>query len=218
MNVRPARAERMPVSEQVSQGRLVCPTTHRRLRIDNQRLLSDAGTSYQLHGGVPIMLEDGERANAYIETRPAMLREYQLVGGEPPRPRQLLPRMKTRLLALGNRGIGVLSHNRRDYRTACSERAARLVLDRAPPDSLCVSIGGGPGRDHPKLVNLNIGPFPNVEVVADAHRLPYADGSVDAIHCEAVLEHLVDPRLAVTEMFRVCRPGAAVYAAPPVMP
>ncbi|MHB8695272.1 MAG: methyltransferase domain-containing protein, partial [Solirubrobacteraceae bacterium] len=46
---------------------------------------------------------------------------------------------------------------------------------------------------------------------------PYADGSVDAIHCEAVLEHLVDPRLAVTEMFRVCRPGAAVYAATPFM-
>jgi predicted SAM-dependent methyltransferase len=34
------------------------------------------------------------------------------------------------------------------------------------------------------------GPFANVDVVADAYALPYATGSVDAVHCEAVLEHL----------------------------
>ena len=58
-------------------------------------------------------------------------------------------------------------------------------------------------REHPSLVNVNIGPFPNVDVVADAHHLPYADASVDAIFCEAVLEHLAQPHEAVKEMFRV---------------
>ena len=86
-----------------------------------------------------------------------------------------------------------------------------------PPDALCVSIGGGPERSHPRLVNLNIGPFPNVDVVADAHRLPYADGCVDAIFCEAVLEHLHTPAQAVAEMFRVLRPRGAVLAVTPFL-
>ena len=72
-------------------------------------------------------------------------------------------------------------------------------------------------REHPSLVNVNIGPFPNVDVVADAHHLPYADASVDAIFCEAVLEHLAQPHEAVKEMFRVCRSGASVYANTPFM-
>ena len=67
-------------------------------------------------------------------------------------------------------------------------------------------------REHPSLVNVNIGPFANVDVVADAHHLPYADASVDAIFCEAVLEHLVQPHEAVKELFRVCRSEASVYA------
>ena len=72
-------------------------------------------------------------------------------------------------------------------------------------------------REHPSLVNVNIGPFPNVDIVADAHHLPYADASVDAIFCEAVLEHLAQPHEAVKEMLRVCRSGASVYANTPFM-
>jgi ubiquinone/menaquinone biosynthesis C-methylase UbiE len=67
------------------------------------------------------------------------------------------------------------------------------------------------------LVNLNIGPFPNVEVVADAHQLPYADNSVDAIFCEAVLEHLSNPFKAVQEMARVLRPGGEAFVATPFL-
>jgi SAM-dependent methyltransferase len=43
------------------------------------------------------------------------------------------------------------------------------------------------------------------------------DASVDAIFCEAVLEHLARPHEAVKEMFRVLRPGASVYANTPFM-
>jgi ubiquinone/menaquinone biosynthesis C-methylase UbiE len=40
---------------------------------------------------------------------------------------------------------------------------------------------------------------------------------VDAIHCEAVLEHLEFPNEAVAEMFRVLRPGGQLFAATPFM-
>ncbi|MFY9820434.1 MAG: class I SAM-dependent methyltransferase [Thermoanaerobaculia bacterium] len=72
-------------------------------------------------------------------------------------------------------------------------------------------------RVHPALVNLNIGAFPNVDVVADAYSLPYADGAVDAFHCEAVLEHLEFPEAAVAEMYRALRPGRLAFIATPFL-
>jgi SAM-dependent methyltransferase len=54
-----------------------------------------------------------------------------------------------------------------------------------------------------------------VDIVADAHKLPYADGSVDHISCLAVLEHLSRPEIAVEEMARVLRPGGLIYLESP---
>jgi SAM-dependent methyltransferase len=46
-----------------------------------------------------------------------------------------------------------------------------------------------------------------VKVVADAHRLPFADGSFDAVYSLQVLEHLSRPWDAAEEVFRVLKPG-----------
>lgn len=80
-----------------------------------------------------------------------------------------------------------------------------------------ISIGGGPSRAHPTLKNLNIALMDNVDVVADACALPFPDDSLWAIHCEAVLEHLELPNLAVEEMHRVLRTGGQVFAATPFL-
>jgi SAM-dependent methyltransferase len=92
--------------------------------------------------------------------------------------------------------------------------ALNAVIESAGP---AFSIGGGPLRTHPRLRNLNLAPFPNVDVVSDAHRLPFSGDSIGALHCEAVLEHLERPERAVAEMFRVLRPGGYVFAATPFL-
>jgi SAM-dependent methyltransferase len=104
-----------------------------------------------------------------------------------------------------------------DYRKKSSAEAVARIFDSQSADALCLSIGGGPGRCHPALVNLNVGPFPNVDVVADAHQLPYADNSVDAIFCEAVIEHLSRPIQAAQEMYRVLKPGGEAFVATPFL-
>jgi SAM-dependent methyltransferase len=38
-------------------------------------------------------------------------------------------------------------------------------------------------------------------------RLPFADASVDLLHCEHVLEHLADPAALMAEVTRVLKPG-----------
>jgi ubiquinone/menaquinone biosynthesis C-methylase UbiE len=50
---------------------------------------------------------------------------------------------------------------------------------------------------------------------ADASALPFAAGSFERVYCSEVLEHLVDPAVAVTEIARVlARGGVAVLSVP----
>ncbi len=104
-----------------------------------------------------------------------------------------------------------------DLRSRRSREAFLAVVDGSEDGSILLSIGGGPNRAHPRLVNLNIGPFENVEIVATAYLLPFREGTVDEFHCEAVLEHLEFPEVAVEEMYRVLRPAAELYAATPFL-
>jgi SAM-dependent methyltransferase len=48
------------------------------------------------------------------------------------------------------------------------------------------------------------------DILGDAHRLPFRDGSVDAIVAISVLEHLRYPAVALCEIHRVLRPGGAL--------
>ncbi len=48
---------------------------------------------------------------------------------------------------------------------------------------------------------------PIVDVKADLLDLPFADDSYDVIFCNHVLEHIVDDRKAMSELYRVLKPG-----------
>jgi SAM-dependent methyltransferase len=45
------------------------------------------------------------------------------------------------------------------------------------------------------------------DILGDAHRLPFRDGSIDAIAAISVLEHLTTPAVALREVARALRPG-----------
>jgi SAM-dependent methyltransferase len=191
----------LSVREQILSERLVCPKTHRPLVLSGDRLTTEDGScSYPLVHGVPVLLPDPERVSADLAA------ESGRMAGEYERPPGVLRTAFQRV----TQAFG-------DMRTAESEEAFRASLAGLSSEALCVSVGGGPARVHPALINLNIGAFPNVDVVADAYSLPYAGGSVDAFHCEAVLEHLEFPEAAVAEMFRALRPGRLAFIATPFL-
>jgi SAM-dependent methyltransferase len=187
---------------QLERGDLVCPRHRQPLHLAGDGLESVRGGSrYPIVGGVPLLLSDPERTRRYLgQQEGSMVAEYT---GAPRRP----------LRKAWERVVGRVG----DMRSAASEEAFRSIFAGLSEGALCVSVGGGPVRVHPALVNVNIGLFPNVDVVADAYELPYADGVVDAVHCEAVLEHLEFPDTAVREMHRVLRPGGKLFAATPFL-
>ena len=104
-----------------------------------------------------------------------------------------------------------------DYRTKGCRAAEARVLGLCDRNAVVLGLGGGPIRVHPNIINLNISPFRNVDVVGDAHRLPIASSSIDAVHCEAVFEHLQDPVDAASELFRVMKAGAIGYVCTPFL-
>lgn len=80
-----------------------------------------------------------------------------------------------------------------------------------------LNVGGGPHRYSAKEITLNIRPFHNVDIVADAHNIPYQSNTFDSVICNAVLEHVHDPEKVVKEMIRVLKPGGFLYAEVPYL-
>ena len=58
-----------------------------------------------------------------------------------------------------------------------------------------------------QTIALDFRPRPNLDLIGDAHHLPFADASVDAVVCTEVFEHLIDPPAAAREIVRILKPG-----------
>ena len=56
---------------------------------------------------------------------------------------------------------------------------------------------------------------PRTAIVFDAHNIPFKDSTFDGVIIQAVLEHVVDPYLAVEEVHRVLKNNGLVYAEVP---
>lgn len=81
---------------------------------------------------------------------------------------------------------------------------------RLPASSLILNLGSGSTSFGSHVVNLDIQPSSSVDVIADAHSLPFCEGSFQAVFCQAVLEHVRRPGLVAAEIRRVLRPGGEV--------
>jgi SAM-dependent methyltransferase len=62
------------------------------------------------------------------------------------------------------------------------------------------------------VVETDVVAGPRIRVVCDGHDLPFAAGSYDAVVCQAVLSHVVDPERVVGEIHRVLADGGLVYS------
>lgn len=203
----------LDAENQISSGLLVCPRTHQSLTPNGESLITQDGQySYPYLNGVPIMIDAKAQASYLTENNQSMVQEYSAATAETSERRSIRSFLGSRLRAAQN----FILNPSDDYRSAESRDAWSIVSDQ-PDDALCLAVGGGPLRYHPQFVNLNIGPFKNVDVVGDAYELPYRDGTVSAILCEAVLEHLEFPEAAVKEMYRVLKPEGQVFATTPFL-
>jgi Methyltransferase domain len=84
-----------------------------------------------------------------------------------------------------------------------------------------VIVGGAAGRlgsdplwtdPQIELISCKISNSPSVTFVADAHEMPLAEGSVDRVWTQAVLEDVLEPAQVESKIQRVLGPDGLVYA------
>jgi SAM-dependent methyltransferase len=67
------------------------------------------------------------------------------------------------------------------------------------------------------LISFDVYASPATQFVGDGHSIPLADGSVDGVIIQAVLEHVLEPTVVAAEIHRVLRVGGIVYADTPFL-
>lgn len=67
------------------------------------------------------------------------------------------------------------------------------------------------------LISFDVYASPVTQFIGDGHAIPLADGSVDGVVVQAVLEHVLEPTVVAAEIERVLRVGGIVYADTPFL-
>jgi ubiquinone/menaquinone biosynthesis C-methylase UbiE len=121
-------------------------------------------------------------------------RSYPLVGGIPVLVQEPEP------MHLTAPDSSIISQNVESY----------VITDGFEEAGRILHLGSGNvPSDDPRVISLDILPCENVDIVAEAERLPFKDNCFDLVESGAVFEHLYDPLAAIAEVKRVLKPGGA---------
>ena len=187
----------------VSDADLRCPATGAPLVREGAVLRTATGRSYPIVDGVPVLIAE----------------ERSLFSVPSARPRTDHPGLLRRL---ARRLPGDSANAGTDRLVG---RLLDVLLDRTPRPRVLI-VGGGtlgagmaPLVDHPAIdvTETDVWFGSRTQIVCDGHDLPFADGTFDAVVCQAVLEHVLDPPRVVGEIHRVLAPHGLLYAEIPFM-
>ena len=128
-------------------------------------------------------------------------------------PRDPISRIKHRLR--GSRFLSIFMGC--PYPAPPWHRAVKRMIRQMEPNAKILDLGSGVDRRTPNTINLEIEPTSYVDVVGDAHALPFKDGVFQAVISEAVLEHVRAPGQVVEEIYRVVDTAGYVCAAVPFL-
>lgn len=102
----------------------------------------------------------------------------------------------------------------------------RRWIRSAPPGARIVEVGGGTSMLRPMIerevpgaryASGDIAPTNNSALVADATRMPFAEGCIEALLALEVLEHIPEPRQLLAEAGRVLVDGGTLVLTTPFM-
>lgn len=212
----------MNVKTLVKNKKLVCPISGKPLEFDdNCNFLVTENGQYRykmLNGEIPVLLAEEKATEDYVSSGATMTKiidrmvttekenETPLTGYEKAR-RKVRAWLKNSFWARLKKK-GYLSDKAFEW----NEKFKNGFKE----DDLRLYIGGGPDVFQGCL-NVNIAPYPMVDIVADAHNVPFSTNSVDFVYNQAVIEHLYDPQKAVEEMFRCLKPGGLAFVVTPFL-
>ena len=87
----------------------------------------------------------------------------------------------------------------------------RILKLADPATDIVVNLGSGSSNFGPNVINVDLLPYPSVDIISSIDCLPFEDASVDQIINIAVLEHVPNPKEVVAEFYRILKPGGKLY-------
>ncbi|MBB4639748.1 class I SAM-dependent methyltransferase [Rhizorhapis suberifaciens] len=81
----------------------------------------------------------------------------------------------------------------------------------ASTDGVVIELGSGSRRLGPEVINVDLFPSPEVDIVADIMRVPLRDACVDYVILDSVIEHVPDPIAVIAEAYRILKPGGKLF-------
>ena len=91
----------------------------------------------------------------------------------------------------------------------------RTRIEKNSP--IIINLGSGPLKLDDDIINVDIGRYKDVRIIADIHHLPFKNNSVDGVINIAVLEHVTGPDTVIRESYRVLKNGGCIYSVIPFM-
>lgn len=175
-----------------------CPKCRSDLQFDDQRIKcvsADCGQVYGFERNVPVLitLEEREKIRNFLSRHAA----------------QTVPAINTKTKARLFPPNQTWDPRRR--------RRMPSLWKQFDDSAVIVDVGAATASLRSDVINLDLAPFKNVDVVGYALRLPFADDSVDFLVNTGVLEHVESIPAALSEFHRVLRPGGLLYTEIPFM-
>ena len=214
------------------ENRLACPVCKARLRPlgGKDRLLRCEGAeahTFPRDGNTPILINDANSVFTvadFIKMDEVDERSivHGMYGNEEPMLKQVSLRDAYRNFATH------LAEFRVKLDRPDIDDALRVALEKSKPaagERLKVLIlGAGAIRyedtehaRHFDFVYSDVTADIGADIVCDAHDIPFEDGSLDFVICDAVLSNVADPHRVVAEIHRVLKPEGWTYASTPFM-
>jgi SAM-dependent methyltransferase len=67
------------------------------------------------------------------------------------------------------------------------------------------------------VISFDVYYSPTIDFIADAHSIPLSNACIDLVIIQAVLEHVLDPAVVVSECYRVLKSKGYIYAETPFL-
>ena len=95
------------------------------------------------------------------------------------------------------------------------DKSYKIMAQSLPKNARIINLGSGPIKLMEGVIDLDIFPHKNVDLLGDVQALPFKDASISGVINIALLEHVKDTRIVINEIRRVLKPGGYVYTVTP---
>ena len=195
----------MKLSEEIQQ-KLICPATKSKLKKNGAYLESVANPAvrYPLVNDIPILINSDNSIFTIEDFTRNVNTTFELD--------------ESKLRTIVKKLMPKITHNIK------AKKNYDEIIKLLPVNAKILVIGGsikGLGTDKIysndsfEIIGSDVSFGPFTKLISDAHDIPFEDEIFDCVIVQVVLEHVLDPHRCVSEIHRVLKPSAIVYAETP---